>query len=96
MPNCCGCFIIYNFGHTRNNGSDANNTYKPSLEEINIFLKKNTIYNKMYVAYINNTQKKIIGKILKANGFRCTGSQYHPNHNSIIYQYTKITMKKHK
>ncbi len=45
---------------------------------------------KMYVAYINNHQHKQIGKALTREGFKRTGTSYNPNHNTTIYQYTKI------
>lgn len=89
MPNCCGCILIKNFGHSHANGEDLMKNYKPSVDEVYNFLIRITKdRNRMYVAYITKEQYLKIGKGLTKAGFKRTSTCYHSGHQSIIYQYT--------
>lgn len=92
MPNCCGVYLITNFGHTVTNGADHANSYKPTVEDVKEFLNFNCSDDsgKMYIVFINNEQRTAIGKALKDTGFKRKISFYHADHDSIIHQYIKI------
>lgn len=90
FPLCCGATVLAGFGHTDTAASRQDYT----MEQVDTFLttecERLERHNRaMVVATINQDQKKVLGKIFEAHGFRTVTKAYHPNHQSTIYLLVK-------
>ena len=92
MPNCCGIYLISNFGHTPVNGADRYNSYRPSVKEVYEYLEnsKKGGSGKMLVAFVNEDQRRALKSAFAKAGFKRSNSFYHISHDRNIFQYTYI------